>query len=398
MITREIQINTILGEKGSAFLFGARGTGKTLLALDWLSKQPKRLSFDLLDGNTYRRYLDDPGQLKADIEGAIHSNQEVLSVLVDEIQRIPELLDVVHQLCTLHEGKVRFLLTGSSARKLRRGGANLLAGRLYTFSLFPFTSGENPRPLTDLLLTGNLPAAVGGERDTREVLRAYVATYLYEEIRLESAVRRIEVFSRFLDLAAQYHGKILNYARMGRPLGLTGKTVAAYFSILEDTLLGFHLPGYETSLRRQLRLAPKFFFIDNGLASALRGELLLELRESTSRFGELFECLVIQELMRANTYSRLDLRLSYWQTSTGHEIDVVVSRAAGPPLAVIEIKSAVKPQEDAWRGFRAFAQEFPLVPRYCLCRTPLVYTVDVVKVLPWEQGPALLRTLFRDNH
>jgi len=393
MISRELDLFKILGRKTSAFLFGARGTGKTVIAQEWLKSIDSSFSVNLLEPEYYQRYLRDPAQFRADIEGLIKNSKDTLTVFVDEVQRIPVLLDIVHQLHTGYSGKVRFLLTGSSARKLRRGGANMLAGRLIALSLFPLTYREFPRDIGKTLRFGSLPCAALAEHEPERVLKAYVNTYLREEVLEESLVRKIDSFSRFLEIAGQYHGKVINATGIGKPLRLSYHTVQEYFQILEDTYIGFKLRGWHAPARKQLLTGYKFFLFDNGVANALRGELLLEITERTSRFGELFEAMVIQEFFRWNEYAQRDFKMSFWQNSAGHEIDLILSRGSGEPLAAIEIKSDTKPDLSKCRGFKAFAAEYPQVPRYCFCRTPVPYQdTSEIMVLPWTDFD-LLQTL-----
>ena len=393
MIERSLKLPKILGDSRSAFLFGARGVGKTHLATEWLALKERTFSVSLLEPEPYERYLRDPGRLLADIEGA-HKGRH-LSVLIDEIQKLPVLLDVVHHLYEKHRKQIQFLLTGSSARKLKRQGANLLAGRALSLKLFPLDSSEYSGQLETTLRLGTLPGIIVDNTEPERSLRAYVHTYLREEIQLEALVRKIDTFARFLEIAGQYHGKIINASNIAKPIGTTPNTVLEYFRILEDTLIAFTIPGWHESTVKQLRTAPKFFLFDNGVANALRGELRIELSERTSRFGDLFEAFVIQEIFRRNEYEQLDLKLSYWQTATGQDVDILLSRGLGAPIAAIEIKSATAPDAADLKGMTLFSKEYRDCKKYCFCRTTHAYRIEDldVEVLPWQEGIRLLSSI-----
>lgn len=386
-LRRELDLRGPLEGGASVLLLGPRGVGKTVLARETLaSLGAPRMDVNLLDPDLYQRYLRSPGQLREDVAGKLRRQQRLV-VFIDEIQKVPALLDVVQLL--YDEGNVQFLLTGSSARKLKRGGANLLGGRLQALALHPLTCREHPE--TDLLL-GSLPGVVLGHPNPAAALRSYIHLYLKEEVLEESLVRKVEAFARFLELAGHFHGEPLNASALARDAGVSSKTVQEYFQILEDTLLVHRLPGWSASARKQLRSAPRYYLFDNGVASALRGELKLELSPRTSHFGRLFEARVVQEAFRLNAYRELDLKLSYWQNNHGLEVDLVVSRGVGPPLAGLEIKSSTAP--DDWAALRSFRQDHPQVPIYCLCRTPFPYrSEDGVEVLPWQDGLEVLTRL-----
>lgn len=397
MLTRELNISRILGAAGSALLLGPRGVGKTHLLRGWTEEAPDTLAIDLLDPESHLRYLRDPALLKGEIESSIRRRAGVtkqpLRVVIDEVQKVPALLDVVHLVYERDRAKVQFLLSGSSARKLKRGGANLLAGRLLGLRLFPLTFREWDGLLDRSLLLGTLPGVAVDNPDPARTLRSYVHTYLKEEVLEESLVRKVEGFSRFLEVAANYHGEILNAKEIGRAADVSTNTVLAYLQILEDTLVAFRVPGWSASVRKQLRTSPKLYLFDNGVASALRGELRLEITERTSRYGKLFEGFVMQEAYRLNEYEQLDLKLSYWRTNNGREVNLVFSRGVGPPLAAVEIKSASAPDRSDVASLLSFAEEYPNTPLFCFCRTPRAYEIDRVSVLPWKEGIERMRTL-----
>jgi uncharacterized protein len=400
MIYRTLNLSNILNKNLSAFLFGARGVGKTRLINHWIesSTTEKLVYLDLLKPEQFSRYLKTPQLLFSEVESLLRNTvlkiePQPIRVVVDEVQKIPSLLDVVHSLYETYPSKLQFLLSGSSARKLKRGGANLLAGRLLSLNLFPFDNSEFPHELNKKLLLGSLPGVILDNPQPERTLRAYVHTYLKEEVMEESLVRRIEVFTRFLELCAQFHGKQFNASSLAKLTGISSQSILSYFSILEDTLLGFKLNGWNESLKKQLRLSPKFYFIDNGIASALRGELNLEISPRTSRYGELFEAFVVQEIYKLNDYFQKDFKLSYWQTNHGKEVDIIISRGFGRPIAAIEIKSSTQPDELMLKGLFGFEIEYPNVPLFCFSQTPRAYNVKNIQVLPYTKGLQLLKTL-----
>ena len=394
MLERSKHVESVLNRGRSVLLLGPRGVGKTALSKSILTKWTNSLHFDLLDPRVYQRYLLGASQFSQDVEWQLSQSGQPLLVFVDEIQKLPELLDVVHLLYESYRGRVQFLLTGSSARKLKRGGANLLAGRLLSLSLHPLIHEEFWCPWEKLLLLGSLPGVAVENEEPEQTLRSYVHMYLREEVMAESLVRKIDSFSRFLELAGQYHGLHMNASTVAKVAHIAASTVSEYFQILEDTLMVYRLPGWSASTKKQMRTSPKYYLFDNGVASALRGELRLELTPRTPRFGDLFECYLIQEAFRLNDYGQLDLKLFYWQTNTGQEVDLILSRGMGEPLAAIELKSTDEPSHLRLTGLKSFQGEYPNVPRYCFCRTPFPYqTEDQVTVLPWKQGLAMLTQL-----
>ena len=274
-------------------------------------------------------------------------------------------------------------------------GANLLAGRALTFRLHPLTHVEFPQLTADNVRLGSLPGIVIDNEHPEDALRSYVTTYLKEEIQEAALVRRVDAFAKFLEVAGQYHGEILNASRISEYVGVSSQTVAEYLSILEDTLLAWRLPGWSASSTKQLRTAPKLILFDNGVATALRGEIGIESIESSSRYGKMFETRVIQECFRWNDYDRLDLKFSYWRTSNDNEVDLIVSRGAGHPLAAIEIKSSSAPEERHVQGLGRFIRDYPNTPQYCISQTPRRYSLGAVEVVPFEEVRELLLSVSR---
>lgn len=343
-----------LSKTNSLFLFGARGTGKsTLLHAYFTGKTPKNdclLWIDLLTAHDEERFGHDPDELSRVL--AINNYQWVV---IDEIQKFPKLLDIVHHEIETHKN-IQFILTGSSSRKLKRGSANLLGGRAFTYLLFPFTFIELGKDfdLINALSFGTLPKifSYGDNNDDKsEFLRSYVRTYLKEEIQAEQIVRDLSPFRDFLEIASQGNGKIINFSKIARDVHVDDKTVKSYFQILEDTLIGFFLPPFHRSIRKRQREASKFYFFDLGVKRALDRTLRVPLVPGTFAFGEAFEHLILCEMIRLNEYLKMDYRFSYLRTKDDAEIDLIVERPGMPDL-LIEIKSTGKISIDDYRTLK----------------------------------------------
>ncbi len=365
----------------SFFLFGARGTGKTTWMRDAFPPDAS-LYLDLLDPEVEDRYRRTPGRLEPQVRALPDS---VEWVLIDEVQRAPRLLDVVHRLIE-NTGK-RFVLTGSSARKLRRGASNLLAGRAFVYSLYPLTVPEldDAFDLDGTLCWGTLPGifSLEAEEDRRAYLRAYALTYLKEEIVAEQIVRRLDPFRRFLETAAQSNGAIINYANIARDVGADPKTVLTYFSILEDTLVGFLLPAFHRPIRKQQRVNPKFYYFDPGVKRALDRTLDIPLNAGTYEYGKAFEHFIVTRIVHLSQYRYPDWRVSYLQTGAGVEIDLVIERP-GLPTALVEIKSSDRVDERDVRHLARFIGDFPDPFALCISRDPTRMEIDGVLCTHWR--------------
>lgn len=310
--------------------------------------------------------------------------------MIDEVQKIPKLLDVVHK--SIEEFKSLFALTGSSARKLKRGKANLLAGRAFVHHLFPLTHTELEKQfdLDFVLSWGSLPLILQLNDDVERArfLRSYTQTYLKEEIQVEQVVRKLEPFRHFLEVAAQQNSEILNYSNIARDVGVDTVTAQSYFQILTDTLMGYLLPAYHRSLRKRQAQNPKFYFFDLGVKRALEGTLTQSLVKSTYSYGKCFEHFLIVEIIRLNDYAEKDYRFSYLRTKDGAEIDLIIERP-GMPMCLVEIKSADKVDERDIRTLKAFKKELgKKAEAYCLSRDPLARTIDDIHLLHWQEGLA----------
>ena len=389
MYERKLNLSKLLKEKKSAFLFGPRGVGKTVLAQNYLAQARHTENIDLLSLDTCRRYIAEPGLFRLEMEQRLRDIpvKEALIVLIDEVQKLPGLLDEVHYLIESYKGRVQFLLTGSSARKLKRSGANLLAGRAWTLKLHPLSTQEVVPDLRKALTIGTLPGIYQEIRSSaRRSLKAYVETYLKEEVMQELLIRKIDHFIRLLDIAGQVNGDPVNYTAIARDSGVSVKTAQEYFDILVDTLIAFRIDGWSYSIRKQLRQSPKFYFFDCGVLNAIRGELQIELKSGSYRFGKLFETFVVNELIRANDYNETGYRFYYWRTSTGLEVDLVLTRGPQDAPKAVEIKSQSSPSKSDLKGLSAFASENKAADLFCLCQTPRPYSLGPIQVLPWQHG------------
>ncbi|MEI8025123.1 MAG: DUF4143 domain-containing protein [Pseudomonadota bacterium] len=362
------------------FLFGARGTGKTTLLRYHF---PEALTIDLLESRTEEELMLAPDHLEA-----LVSKSNAQHVIIDEIQKIPKLLDEVHRLIEQPGNKKIFILTGSSARKLKAGGANLLGGRAFLRNLFPLIPQElgDRFSLEESIRWGTLPKIFSLDSGDlkRDYLESYSQLYLKEEVWAEQLVRNLLPFRKFLEIAAINFGKIVNLANIARDVGVDPKTVQSYYSILEDTLLGFHLDAYHSSVRKRLRQAPKFYFFDNGVSRALARMQSVEPKEGTSYFGDLFEQFLVNAFHMTSSYEKRDYRFSYLMSASGAEIDLVIERP-GRPLALVEIKSTELVREDHLRGLENFASDFPDADLYLLSRDTKAKIFGRINALPWQR-------------
>ena len=357
MFSREI--NPVKSK--SYFLFGPRQTGKSTFVKSLITG--KDLYFDLLPQRNFLNYAKKPGRVREEILAHLKRYDNPLCI-IDEIQKIPDLLDEVHEL--IESKGIRFILTGSSARKLRRGGANLLAGRAYTYHLFPLTFTEigDQFDLDKALKIGSLPVLWGSrEEDSNEFLRSYTETYLKEEIAAEGLVRNIGPFAQFLDIAAANDGETVNFNNIARECSVSAKTVQQYYQILEDTFLAFKLPAWTKSERRRLVLHPRYYFFDTGVTNALAHTLSDQLNPKI--LGRRFEQFVICQLMAFIHYKKLDLQTYYWRTNHGAEVDVLLC-TGNRIICAMEIKSSQNIAKERLAGLKSFMEDNPGVPTYVL--------------------------------
>ncbi|MFQ5680879.1 MAG: ATP-binding protein [Candidatus Omnitrophota bacterium] len=365
--------------KNSLFLFGPRQVGKTYLIKHTLSPD---LFIDLLNHREFLRYAQDVSILSQEVAAL---RKEKICVVIDEIQRCPQLLDEVQMLMGSREG-VQFILTGSSARKLKRAGVNLLGGRAITLHLHPFTYEElgNKFSLKEVIHFGALPnIALEKDRQSKiRLLQSYVETYLKEEIQQEALTRNIPAFARFLELAGHENGNVLNFQNIAREVGVHSKTVKEYFYILQDTLIGFFLYPYTKSHRKKLLSHPKFYFFDRGVVTALKGGLHQELKQGTALYGDAFEHWILLEIRRLLHYYEQEAKLVFFRTADGAEVDLILEWTGG--LWAIEIKSSTQPRLSDVRGLRSFIKDHSYSRALCICQTPRPFIIGNIEFLPWR--------------
>ncbi len=328
----------------SAFLWGARQTGKSTFLRE---RFPDSVYVDLLDADTVLRLGARPTRLGEELQSA--SEAVAQPVVIDEIQKAPGLLDEVHRL--METRGLSFVLCGSSARKLRRAGVNLLGGRAWRFEMFPLTWAEIPDfDLLQALTRGLLPG-VYSEPRFRRSLAAYVRDYLTQEIINEGLTRNHAAFTRFFEALRFCHGELLNYAAIARDCGVEAKTVRAYFEILQDTLVGYLIyPFHRRTGRQSISAAPKFYLFDVGVAGQVCGRTLTA--AGGAEFGRAFEHFLLLEIIAARSYREMDYPIEFWRTKSGLEVDFVLDRGA----VAVEAKARVRSGD--LRPIRAFVEEF----------------------------------------
>lgn len=372
-----------IAKSQSFFLFGPRGSGKSTL-LDRLFKPNERVVFDLLDFELANELASYPSNLLHRL--APHAGKKSW-VVIDEVQKAPQLLDLVQKL--IAERQFRFALTGSSARKLKRGAANLLAGRAFVYHLFPLTAAElgEQFSLEEALQFGTLPELFHFEdaSDKARFLKAYAETYLKEEILTEQIVRNLPPFRRFLDVAAQMNTAVINYSNIARDIHSDPKSVSGYYDILEETLLGLRLPAYHASIRKQQKKAPKFYLFDTGVARALAGRVDYDLVPKTFEYGQLFEAFVVNELHRRLSYVGRQFKLSYLRVKEELEIDLIVERGDLAPT-LVEIKSADRVDERHTRGLKILGADFSSPKQYLISNDPDTKRFSGVLACPWAEA------------
>jgi uncharacterized protein len=351
----------------SVFLWGARQVGKSTLVK---TLYPKAKVYDLLMSDQYGRLVRRPQLLREELE---HLDENTL-VVVDEIQKIPQLLDEVHWLI-VNRG-IRFILCGSSARKLKRLGTNLLGGRALTTTLFPLVSAE----ITDFDLirginNGMIPRHYMVE-NPRKRLQAYIGVYLKEEIQAEAHLRQLNSFNRFLDIAAQCDGEIVNYTNIAQDCGVSSTTVKEYFNILEQTLVGYMIPAFTLSKKRRAIVTPKFYYFDVGVVNYLLNRT--NLMPGSADFGHAFEHLMIQEIIAYLSYSESSEKIWYWRTAGGYEVDTII----GEGRIAIEFKSSDEIQSKHTRGLKAFCEDFPSAVPIIVSLDRNRRTLNGINILP----------------
>jgi predicted AAA+ superfamily ATPase len=365
---------------GSFFLFGPRGTGKSL----WTERTfPDALRIDLLDPESVRTYSARPERLRELIDGTPAARHLVL----DEVQRVPELLPVVHALIA-ERRRLQFILTGSSARKLKRSGVDLLAGRAVLRSLHPYMAAElGDRFRLDHALRHGLVPLVLAAADPGDVLRTYAALYLREEVQFEGLVRNLGVFARFLEAVSFSHSAVLSLSAVSRDCHVERKTVEGYVGVLEDLLLAFRVPVFTKRARRAVAVHPKFYLFDAGVYRSLRPAGPLDRPQEIE--GAALEGLVAQHLRAWIDYRSDQHQLFYWRTRSGVEVDFVVYGATG--LWAVEVKNTARVRPEDRRGLAAFLQDYPKSRCVLLYRGKERLKADDILCLPVDEFLKSLR-------
>jgi uncharacterized protein len=353
----------------SVFLWGARQTGKSTL----LKKlYPDALCFDLLSSTEYERFLRNPSILREIIEGSRISGP----VIIDEIQRIPSLLNEVHWLIV--NRKIQFILSGSSPRNILRSGGNLPGGRAIRYELYPLVSAEIPDfNLIAALNKGLLPRHYMAA-NPEKLLSAYIGSYLRDEIINEARIRNIPSFSRFLEVAAFSNGEMVNYSNIAADCGVSSPTIKEYFQILEDTMTGRFLHSFQKKPKRRVILAPKFYYFDVGIAGFLlkRGRI----EAGSEAFGKAFEHFIYQEIYAHSHYSDKNYQISYWRTASQLEVDFIL----GDHEVALEIKSTNMVNPRHLKGLKSFAEEYRVKKLIVVSTDPLTRKTGDITILPWK--------------
>ena len=364
-IKRKLNLKDILKKK-SCFLFGPRQTGKSsLIRHDFAEYQV----YNLLDNETYIKLSHSPQRLREEL----HTAQKI--VIIDEIQKIPALLNEVHLM--IEEHGVKFLLTGSSARKLRKGGVNLLGGRALTKHIHPFSYFELKErfDLSRAINNGLLPPIYFSDIPDEE-LKAYAGTYLKEEIAQEGLTRNVPAFSRFLEVAALCNGKLINYTNISNDAQVARSTVQEYFQILKDTLIAHEVSPWKKSRKRKPISTSKFYFFDTGVCRFLQNRL--KIKPGSPEFGEMFETFIFHEVKTYSDYSNLG-EVSYWRSTSGFEVDFILGNTA------IEVKASKTIAKNDLKGLMALSEEEKLKNYILVSLEDKERTIGKIKILPWKK-------------
>jgi predicted AAA+ superfamily ATPase len=355
--------------KESLFLWGARQTGKSTLLK---SLFPNAIWFDLLKSDVYRRYQANPSQFRETILASETRN----IVIVDEIQKIPELLDEIHWLIVNHS--IQFILSGSSPRKIIRAGSNLLGGRALRYELYPLLQSEIPEfDLIKALNNGLLPRHYLSD-NPKKLIDAYIGNYLKDEIIAEAKIRNINAFTQFLEAAAFSNGEMVNYTNIATECGVSHTTVKEYFQILVDTLIGRFVPAFQKKPKRRVIVAPKFYYFDIGIANNLlkRSRIVM----GSESFGNAFEHFIYQELYAHSNYSDKNYPISYWRTTSQIEVDFIL----GDHEVAVEVKGTDNVQTRHLKGLKAFAEEYKVKNLIVVSNDPLERQIGDITVMPWK--------------
>lgn len=382
-IKRYLKLNLPDGQ--SAFLWGARKTGKST----FLKQQyPDSLFIDFLDSETLHQFTEKPWRLR-EIVDVWSEEERKIPIIIDEVQKVPQILNDVHWLIE-NRKPVSFILCGSSARKMRRQGVNLLGGRAWRYVFCPLAfpeivSAENPNvDLAHIFKTGLLPSHYLNTQHIQQHMRAYVHDYLGQEVQQESVIRNMRAFLKFLDLMAFCHTEMINFSNLARDCAVDAKTIKSYFEILEDMLLGtFIYPFFERSRRDHLVAHPKFYFFDVGIANYIARQSVSEIRGSVA--GKMFEHYIYMELYAHKHLNLFEHPIQYWRTKTGSEVDFILHE--GKLAIECKISDAIQKRDLA--GLIAFKRDFPDATLLLVCqesRQRLITVDDIkIKIYPFNE-------------
>lgn len=370
-------------QKKSCFLFGPRGTGKTW----WLRNSfPNAIYLDLLESDLYVDLLANPQKLETYIPPSFHD-----WVIIDEVQRLPQLLNEVHRL--IEKKRFTFLLTGSSSRSLRRKGVNLLGGRAHIYKMYPLTCQELGKDfvLQRSLEYGNLPA-VYSESEPQRYLKAYIEAYIREEVLQEGLTRNIGGFARFLESASFSQGNVINMAEISREIGINHKTVESFFEITEDLLLSYRLTPFTKRAKRRVVSHPKFYFFDSGVFRTIRPMGPADKPEEAE--GAALETLLFQELLAINDYFDLGYKLHFWRTSNQLEVDFILYGPKG--IVACEVKRSRTISRKDLSGLYAFGEDYPEASLFLFSGTSRREYIDNIRVVPISEALQNLPQLLSD--
>ena len=367
-------LDIALPQGQSAFLWGPRKVGKSTFLKDHF---PNSAYFDFLDSRLFLEFSREPWRFAEQVQ-ALPAPQKLLPIIVDEVQKVPSIMDEIHRL--IETDAYSFILCGSSARKMKRGKANLLGGRAWRFQMTPLTSREIPKfDLLRALQRGLVPSHYE-TADYHRAISSYVADYLKEEVFAEGLTRNVGAFSRFFDALGFSHGNLLNFSSISRDCGVDPKTVREYFQILEDTLLGTLLEPYAKRQGRAIFTnAPKFYLFDVGIAGYLMDGA--PSRTQGARFGAAFEHFILMELWAYRNYREADFPIRFWRTRSGLEVDFVAGRKAE---VAIEVKGSRTVQNPELKGMKAFVSEHHPRRAIVVSQESKPRTTEGIDILPWQ--------------
>ena len=365
-------LNIDLPKHQSAFLWGPRKTGKTTFLK---SRFPNSIIYDFLETDLFFSFSKKPSLLR---EQLLAKDKKELNhpIILDEVQKIPQIMDEVHWM--IENRGLSFILCGSSARKLKRGGANLLGGRAWRFEMFPLVTQELKKwDLLTVLNRGMIPAHYF-EEQYRRSLRAYTQDYLKEEIFAEGIIRNVPAFSRFYDAMGYSHGELINYSNIARDCGVDSKTVREYYQILVDTLMGKMIEPFKKRQNRQVIIkAPKFYLFDVGVAGAITKRYLEE--ERGELFGKAFEHFILMEIIAYNSYHEVDFEINFWRTKSGLEVDFIL----GGGEVAIEIKGSNRIEKRDLNPMKVFIQENSTNKAFVVCNEKTERVHDQIRIIPY---------------